>query len=140
MTWVMIEAPTLKAMIDKLDGDALLAKPLRQAMEKARDLVEKRARAQAPGGQGHSIDAGISSSIDAKPVPLWAKVSFVSPVRGSFPYGYALEGSKRYHYRTAGPIGKPTRGWFKSALTASRKEIDALLTTALEEIKAAWQK
>ncbi len=140
MTWVMFEAPNLTEIIAKLDGNALLAAPIRKALTRAEELVESRARERAPGGKGHSIESGVTGFVDRRPVPLYAKIPLVSPVKDGFRVAGALEGGPMYHYRTAGPIGRPTQHWFTGSLTGARKDILGFFEDALKEIQASWTK
>jgi hypothetical protein len=132
-----------------LTAGELYAQPWREALKSVVDMVEARAKKRAPSGENNSIAPAITSSMDARPIPMYGKVTMPRLIHGSFHrtvkgvrkataedfnYPAALDASKRYHYRGT---SKPTRGWFRGALP--RKAVERLLQSVAAQIEARWR-
>lgn len=123
----------LDELLHKLDADVLVAKPLREALERSAITVENAGREMAPVDTGH-LRASLTHRLDARPVPLFAEVGT------KIFYGRELDESPRKRYRRGPRKGQPTRGWLTGRLADSMGAIEGFLARAVNEIEALWRR
>lgn len=121
---------------DIREHDPVYAEPWEKALNAAVRLAEKAVKARAPGSLGHYV----KTKVQARPVPLWGRVRLPNKSRRGFRYPGALQGGKRYHYRSGSYRGQETRGWFTKARKSVEGEIAKLLSKAEREIEQRWGK
>lgn len=118
--------------------DEITGKPWADALEDAAQIVQAEGQQRAPRRTG-ALYGAIKYKMQARPVPMWARVSANKLHRG-FRYGWALNFSQKrqYRYRSGGRRGQRTHGWFTDAMGAARSRVDALLERAGRAIERNW--
>lgn len=150
-----IRVEGLEPLLKKLDGNSLLAAPLREALTKAVILLESAAKRGAPVDTGR-LRASITHEVDSRPVPLFGKVGtdvFYAPyvefgTRPHWPPVSALATWARRHgfasafivARTIAARGTKARHMFRTALEDNRERIEQLLREAGKRIEEAFNK
>ena len=139
---ITVQVIGLEKLLKALDGNALLAQPIKDALEKSGYAALNEAHmpgvvpidtgrlwaSLSKGGEGNIFD------MDAKPVPLWAKVGttvvYAKPL--------AMPKTRTPHYRGGPSAGKETGGWMDRALANALPKIEAILNAAAKKIAERW--
>lgn len=133
-----------------LSVDSILGAEWKRTMEQIRDYGADQFRYRIPDASGKS-KRSIRPQIQAKAVPMWARVKFdvkAVPNPGAGKGGAkrpqnpfrvlgALEGGGRYHYSSDG--GK-TKGWWSTSIENSQKRAQQLVNTATKGIEQRFSK
>ena len=90
---VDIEVKGLEELQKKLEKEALIGNPLQKLLGKAALLVEREAKIGASGRPGPRVRTGrlrasITSLVDTKPIPEWAKVGTNLEYAAPVEYGH----------------------------------------------------
>lgn len=157
MTWVGVKLEGYDRLLPKLVPGSLYGRQWKAALDDVRKLAEQKTEEHAPVGSGPgahgSIPAGVSSTMDPRPMPFWAKVSLAPLTKDGFRYAGALHGAKQfkrlhgkgvgkpiqYHYRTGRYMGKLTKGWFTKAKGAARRLLQVKVKQIASHIEATWR-
>lgn len=129
----------LKELVKATKADALIGKPMHDALTKAAEITASEVRKRAPVLTGKLRDS-VRWRVSAAPIPRYASVR-ANASRRRFRYGWALEQSQRipFRYRSGGQSGKPTRHWFSGALGIVSNQIQNLLESAEAEVERLWR-
>ena len=140
---ITVQVIGLEKLLKALDGNALLAQPIKDALEKSgyAALNEAHMPGVVPIDTGRlwaSLSKGGADNIfdmDAKPVPLFVKVGT------KVVYAEPLESpvTRTPHYRGGPSKGQQTKGWLGSrALKNALPKIEAALNAAAKKIAEKW--
>lgn len=151
-----VEIQGLEELRRKLDGDRLLGKPVREAMEETLDLIEAEAKKGAsPHPADRQLAASIKSSLAPDPIPLSGRVFTRHPAEpieegtrpGRFPPVAEIEKWVRSHgisvdaWIIARQIRqRGTKGLFfmKRAREVAQKKMPAIWKDAAKAIERDW--
>lgn len=102
------------------------------AMQSAIHLSLGDLRAKAPVGSSGQLQSSVAGEVRyAAGDEVRGTLTASAVAKDGFRYGYALDASKRYHYRGK---RKRTYRWFKGVKTRKRREVMALFRLANERI------
>lgn len=125
--------------LETMLGPQVFGRELRAMLDETSAEMEVAAHHRAPIGETLVLSSSITRSVDARAVPLWAKVSADAANR-DFRYGWALQNSaKEYHYLRGPFAGKRTKGWFTGALRGARGRLQQRLAALASQIEARWR-
>jgi len=146
---VSVGIDDLRKLRELLKLDRILGEDWKRAMEQVRTDAAERFRSRIPVASGPRVygrkgDKGpavatIKAAMQARPVPMWARVKFDAKVVNGFRVMGALEGGSRYHYSRG---GGQTKGWWSTAIRESHARAQALLSGTTSKIEArfsAWR-
>lgn len=123
-------------------GDPVFyAEPMREMLQEAVDLTIQDRRPRAPRKTGR-MASGIRGSVQKAAFPKWGRV-WVNVTRKKFRYPWALNYGRKnrtYHYRSSGPIGQKTFGWFTDELAAVWARIAPLVDKAARQTVGLWER
>lgn len=117
------------------------AEPMREALEEAVIMTVQDRRPRAPRKTGRTQD-GIRGNVQKAAFPKWGRV-WVNVTRKKFRYPWALnygQKKRKYHYRSSGPIGRPTFGWFTADLETVWARIAPLIDKAARQTMGLWER
>lgn len=142
MTDIEVKVIGLEKLLKALDGNALLAQPVKDALEKSGFAVLNEAHMPGvvpidTGRLRASLSKGGADNIfemDAKPVPLWAKVG----TKVVYAKPLAMPKTRNPHYRYGPSKGKETGGWADRALANALPKVEAILNAAAKKIAERW--
>lgn len=126
------------AMASALDAPTLTGPAVELLVNAGADRSQRIAQDRAPEKGGKlkgSITKQMSGSLLSRRGKLTNDVS-----NKGFRYGWALETSKRrvYRYRSSGPVGDSTRGWFSKTARLAADQIAADLARSDSDITRRW--
>lgn len=155
---VRVRVEGLNEIYAKLStSNPIYAAPVRKVFADVTADVESKARKRAPKATGR-LAGSIKSRLDARPMPLWARITVDGSGANNFRYPWALEAG---HRRAAGQgyakLGrkakalsraeiifryrgtrKSTKKWFRGASRGIRKTLQTLLSQAVKEVESRW--
>ena len=123
----------------RLQLDEMLGPEWRRALDRAAQLVAGTMRERVPEDRGKA-KASIKHTLQAKPLPFWARVSVAPKAKRGFRVMGALEGGRIYHYSRGSRAGQQTRGWWSGSLTANRARIEQLIDEVKRKMEARWNR
>ncbi len=154
MVEISVQFSGFQEALRKIDGNTLLAAPLRRALTQSALLVEGNAKRLVPVDTGN-LRRSITYRVDSRPIPLFAEIGTNAPYAvfvhegrkaGKMPPTSALLGWARRHgrnpfavARSIGRRGIRGKPFLRNALTQARGQIQAFLSDAAREIEAAWK-
>ncbi len=137
--YVRADIQGIDKLLAKLSKSAqVYAEPWRRALTTLTEETEQAERQAAPHNRGE-LEARMTHRLDARAVPEWGIVSNDAASKRGYRYGFALNASDRYHYRSGVRAGEPTKGWFTKAFQRMRQRVEKLLGEAAKEIESRWQ-
>ena len=127
-----IEIKGINRLRRNLDGDALLAQPLRQALEVGAAAGQSAAAGRAPRGATGKLGAKLTHRVDKRPVPRYAVVK-TTATRTSAKY-------RRYSYPRRLEFDPKSRhkDWFLRAVLSVRPQVEQALRAAAGQIEQRW--
>ncbi len=127
-----VEVPKLDAQIRKLEGyNAIAQQEFTGAMSGALNLSIGDVQTHSPMGGGtlrSSVTGGIKYAMGDV---VRGVIEAEARAPNGFPYGYALDASKRYHYRGR---RKQTKGWLSRVRFRKRRDVLGQFDGALDRI------
>lgn len=136
-----VDKLALRRLQHLLTGTNLLGGDIRRVLTETIEEGEVKVFSRAPVGETHALAMSVASSVDPRPIPLWAKIT-ADATNGGFRYGWALQGSKRlvYTYRHGPRTGRKTRRWFTGAVPSMRKALKKRLQQTAHRIEGRWRR
>lgn len=110
---------------DLLQGDKLLAKPIKNALKAVGALGKEQGRAYGPRRTGRLVQS-VGYRVSSK--PRWVAVQ-VKATRSGFSYPRLLEFSGKHGHR----------GWFMQAIQGVMGRMGGILNQAASEIEREWR-
>lgn len=121
-------------LIKLLDADALLAKPIKNALKAVGAMGKAEARSRAPRGKTGGLVRTIGYKVSSK--PRWVAITskdprmIRTPGHGVSSLGRFLEFSPKH--------GR--QGWLMNSMLAVQQRLSGILRTAADEIEATWRR
>ena len=134
MLQMTVEAPQITEQMRKLEQfDQIAQQEYTAAMRPAIALSVSDIHAFSPYLSG-ALDSSVKGEIRyASGDEVRGVMTASATGANGFPYGYALDASKKYHYAGG---RKSTKGWLKGVLRRKRAEVLALFFSATSRIVA----
>lgn len=124
----------LDALRRKLEGQEMLAKPLRDGMNEAARVARDAIRAGAPRGKTGQLQAKLSYSVQQRPIPSWAKVTSKARRRSArYPSGYSYGGRLAFDPRSR------HRDWMLRGFESAAGRIQAVVNRIGDAIEQRWR-
>ena len=124
-------------MKQTIQGDEILGAEWKAGLTEAAEIVHKSMEGRVPVATGKA-KATIRHRLQAKPVPMWARVGISPKTKKGFRVMGALEGGGMYHYRGTSKQGQKTKGWWSGSLTEAQARVKEILSRVGQRIEARW--
>ena len=106
----------------------------KMVLEAGTKILEDETKREAPRKTGRLIGT-MERKVSSSSVPKTGRLTLTATNNG-FRYPYALNASPRYHYRSSGPVGAPTKGYFHDHNVLAR--LDGSIEDAGREMARRW--
>lgn len=125
----------LPQLASRLEPGRLLGGPVKGLLTKAAIMLERRAKEKASGRPGPRVVTGrlrasITHELDAKPVPMWAKVGSDVKYAPFVEFGHLSRGGTKV----------PAYPFLTPALEELKEEIEGMLGEAAAEVENNFKK
>ena len=130
----------LEQLQGKLEPEHLYGSAVRDMLEFAKREGERQAIRRAPVHRG-ALRGSITGEMKASGVKPHALIKFSAAASG-FPYGHALNSSKKFRRSISvpgGAKGRPTYKWFTGIIALIRKAIRQRSKVADSKVEQVWQ-
>lgn len=126
-------ADRIKELIARADAE-LYGPPLRDFMERVRDLAYNLTAAEAPIGASGQTVSRLYQRMDNRPVPLWVRVGTRATRRSAaYPRGYP------YPKRVAYDLASPHYGWMERVKSRTGELAKRLTDPLIRELESRWE-